>query len=208
MSPGPGKGQAREAARRGTSGSLRESRRGEAAGSRRTDSSGRRTRFQWDARQWQWGRAASLRDQEGWRVNYYTCSQYLTGPMPCPSALHPDSTEGRAKNIAIVSPAQNMYLKNGLLQLQGNVINEAPGGLFPLNFSFQLWKSWLCVPNMRSRRDPPPLILPFRHKRSMTGAGVWRGETLTEWNTLWSTSTGGSRLRTASVPAQKRKLNP
>lgn len=36
-----------------------------------------------------------------WRkVNYYTCSQYLTGPAPCPSVQHPDSTltdrEGRA----------------------------------------------------------------------------------------------------------------
>lgn len=68
--------------------------------------------------QWQWGRAASLRDQEGWRVNYYTCSQYLTGPTPCPSALHPDSTEGRAKNMAIVSPALNMYSMDRLLRPQ------------------------------------------------------------------------------------------
>lgn len=50
-------------------------------------------------------RQESLRDQEGWRVNDYTRSQYLTGPRPCPSVLHPDSTEGRAKNLAIVSPA-------------------------------------------------------------------------------------------------------
>lgn len=59
----------------------------------------------WDvtAGQWQRGRAASLRDQGGWRVNYYTCSQYLTGLTPCPSDLYPDSTEGRAKNMAIVS---------------------------------------------------------------------------------------------------------
>lgn len=68
--------------------------------------------------QWQLGRAASLRDQEGWRVNYYTCSQYLTGLTPCPSALHPDSTEGRAKNMAIVSPALNMYSRDRLLQPQ------------------------------------------------------------------------------------------
>lgn len=68
--------------------------------------------------QWQRGRAASLRDQEGWRVNYYTCSQYLTGLMPCPSALYPDSTEGRAKNMAIVSPALNMYSRDCLLRPQ------------------------------------------------------------------------------------------
>lgn len=68
--------------------------------------------------QWQRGRAASLRDREGWRVNYYTCSQYLTGPTPCPSALHPDSTEGRAKNMAIVSPALNMYSRDRLLRPQ------------------------------------------------------------------------------------------
>lgn len=48
-------------------------------------------------------RQESLRDQEGWRVNDYTRSQYLTGPTPCPSVLHPDSREGRAKNLAIVS---------------------------------------------------------------------------------------------------------
>lgn len=59
----------------------------------------------WDvtAGQWQRGSAASLRDQDGWRVNYYSCSQYLTGLTPCPSDLYPDSTEGRAKNMAIVS---------------------------------------------------------------------------------------------------------
>lgn len=37
-------------------------------------------------------------------VNYYTCSQYLTGPAPCPSVQHPDSTpthtEGRARRQA------------------------------------------------------------------------------------------------------------
>lgn len=74
----------------------------------------------WDvtAGQWQRGRAASLRDQDGCRVNYYTRSQYLTGLTPCPSDLYPDSTEGRAKNTAIVSSAQNMYSRNRLVQLQ------------------------------------------------------------------------------------------
>lgn len=74
----------------------------------------------WDvtAGQWWRGRAASLRDLDGWRVNYYTCSQYLTGLTPCPSDLYPDSTEGRAKNVAIVSSRQNMYSRNHLMQLQ------------------------------------------------------------------------------------------
>lgn len=96
----------------------------------------------WDvtAGQWQRGRAASLRDQDGCRVNYYTRSQYLTGLTPCPSDLYPDSTEGRAKNTAIVSSAQNMYSRNRLVQLQhmwSQTLQKADSILFlPPNYLF------------------------------------------------------------------------
>lgn len=103
---------------------------GEAAEARRLTAQENGRVFDVTGRQWQQGRAASLRDQEGWRVNYYTCSQYLTGLTPCPSVLHPDSTEGRAKNMTIVS--SHKICIQGITSRNLNVINNALESLFPL----------------------------------------------------------------------------
>lgn len=116
----------------GTSGARKS--RVEAAEARRLTAQENGRVFDVTGRQWQRGRAASLRDQEGWRVNYYTCSQYLTGLTPCPSVLHPDSTEGRAKNMAIVPP--HKICIQGIASRNLNVINNALESLFPLYFIF------------------------------------------------------------------------
>ena len=77
-------------------------------------------------------------------VNYYTCSQYLTGPAPCPSVQHPDSTptdaEGRAgdKHISFVPCAK--YVFNASHGLEGK--KESPLAKKKKKSAFtSLWKT-------------------------------------------------------------------